>query len=221
LGRTFLIQYNGPIFLHPPKTAGSSIVNALVQSKIAVVNDDVNFDEFLIRGLHQTFKEFGYPADAEYSISVRSPYTRYVSVYYEFCWSKKHLDILYPKDSSSNITRFNRYLLNTRSRGDVGSSPCSYWLEGITGNINIIKFENLVADVNRVYKIDLESFPHMKRHGLRTGAPVNDQESIRSILKFYDDSVIGIINDIAQSDFTAFGYTKFNNYQEMIDYAQT
>jgi hypothetical protein len=220
LGRIVLIQYNGPIFLHPPKTAGSSIVNALVQSKIAVVNDGVDFNEFLVCGLHQTFKEFDYLPNSEYAISVRSPYTRYVSVYYEFCWSKQHLDLLHPKYSSSDIARYKRYLLNTRLRGDVGSSPCSYWLKGITGNINIIRFENLVSDVNRIYKIDLESFPHMKRHGLRTGAPVNERDSIRSILKFYDDSVIGIINEIAQSDFTAFGYTKFNNYQEMIDYAQ-
>ena len=216
-----MIQYNGPIFLHPPKTAGTSIITALVQSKIAIVDDSVDFNKFLLYNLHQTFREFGYHADADYAISVRSPYTRYVSLYYEFCWyrEKKYLDS--PKDSDKTLMKFKRYLINTLYRGDSGSFPCTHWFKGITGKINIIKFENLISDVNRIYKIDLESFPHTKRRGVGITASANEQESIRSILKFYDDAVISIINDIAQSDFTTLGYTKFNNYREMADYAQT
>lgn len=214
-----MIQYNGPIFLHPPKTAGSSIIDALVQSKIAVLRPPYHAVGAV--GVHQTFREFGFPADADYAISVRSPYTRYVSLYYEFCWyrEKKYLDS--PKDSDKTLMKFKRYLINTLYRGDSGSFPCTHWFKGITGKINIIKFENLISDVNRIYKIDLESFPHTKRRGVGITASANEQESIRSILKFYDDAVIGIINDIAQSDFTTFGYTKFNNYREMADYAQT
>jgi hypothetical protein len=218
-----LIQYNGPIFLHPPKTAGSSIVNALVQSKIAVVNDDVDFDTFMrdAKEMHKTFEEFGYCANSDYSISVRSPYTRYVSIYYQFYWNDNSVHLDSSKDSIKSVTRFKRYLMNALYRSNWSNAPCTHWTNNITGNINIIKFENLVTDVNRVYNIDLESFPHKKRQGFGIAATGNEQESVCAILKYYDDSVISIINEIAQSDFTAFGYTKFNNYQEMIDYAQT
>ena len=218
-----MIQYNGPIFLHPPKTAGSSIVNALVQSKIAVVNDHVDFDTFMqdAQETHKTFEEFGYHANSDFSISVRSPYTRYVSIYYQFYWNTNNVYLGSSKDSNKSVTRFKRYLMNALHRSNRANVPCTHWTNNITGNINIIKFENLVTDVNRIYNIDLELFPHKKRHGLGITADANEQESIRSILKYYDDSVISIINEIAQSDFTVFGYKKFNNYREMADYAQT
>ena len=226
-----MIQYNGPIFLHPPKTAGTSIIAALVQSKIAIVDDSVDFNKFLLYNLHQTFREFGYHADADYAISVRSPYTRYVSLYYQFCWypKKKYLDA--PKDSDKTLMKFKRYLMNTFCHGSLGNHghPCTHWINGITGKINIIKFENLISDVKNIYSIDLRSFPNNVRRGL--GEPqglgtnytntVTEQETIKFILKYYDDSVISIINEIAQSDFTVFGYKKFNNYREMADYAQT
>lgn len=222
MGRTFLIQYNGPIFLHPPKTAGTSIINALVQSKIAIVDNSVDFNKFLVYDLHQTFREFEYPADADYAISVRSPYTRYVSLYYQYCWYEKKKYLADPKDSDKTLMKFKRYLINTLYRGDRGSFPCTHWINGITGKINIIKFENLISDVKNIYNIDLRSFPKSDRKGLNTNYTntVTEQETIKSILEFYDDAVISIINDIAQSDFTTFGYTKFNNYQEMVDYAQ-
>lgn len=218
-----MIRYNGPIFLHPPKTAGSSIINALVQSKIAVFQSD-NFDTFMQDPgeMHKTFEEFGYPAKSTYSISVRSPYTRYVSIYYQFFWNSKNINLDESKDSNKSITDFKRYLMNALYRlPNLTSAPCTYWTKGITGKINIIKFENLISDVSSIYNINLDSFPRLKRNGLGTSTSINEQESMRSILKFYDDSVISIINDIAHSDFTDFGYTKFNNYQEMLDYAQT
>ena len=223
MGRIVLIQYNGPIFLHPPKTAGTSIIKALVQSKIAILDDSVNFNEFLVHDLHRTFREFGHPADAEYSISVRSPYTRYVSLYYQFCWHQKMKYLDSTKDSIKTVMNFKRYLINALYRADWGSAPCTHWLNNITGKINIIRFENLISDVMNIYHIDLRTFPKSARSGFGTNytGTVTEQETIKSILKFYDDATIGIINKIAQSDFTTFGYTKFNNYQEMLDYAQT
>lgn len=220
-----MIRYNGPIFLHPPKTAGTSIINALVQSKIAVVDDPFDVKTFpgFDLATHYTFKEFGYPANADYAISVRLPYTRYVSLFYEAVWphEKKYLDQL--TDSDDAIIKFKRYMLNQIYGGGVRTFPCTYWTNSITGKINIIKFENLIEDVNSIYHIDLRSFKRFARRGLGTNytGTVTEQETIKSILKFYDDATIGIINKIAQSDFTTFGYTKFNNYQEMIDYAQT
>ena len=218
-----MIRYNGPIFLHPPKTAGSSIINALVQSKIAVFQSD-DFDTFMQDPgeMHKTFEEFGYPAQSNYSISVRSPYTRYVSMYYQFYWNNKKNNLGESKDSNKSITDFKRYLMNALSRlPHLTSAPCTYWTKGITGKVNVIKFENLISDVSSIYNINLDSFPKLKRNGLGASTIVNEQESIQSILTFYDDSVISIINNIAHSDFIAFGYTKFDNYQEMIDYAQT
>lgn len=213
-----MIQYNGPIFLHPPKTAGTSIINALVQSKIAVVNDFKPFAKWGDLATHFTFKEFGYPANADYAISVRSPYTRYVSLFYECIRSQ--LDE--PKDSDKAIIKFKRYALSALYQRNISMFPCTYWINDITGKIHIIKFENLISDVNNIYHIDLRFFKRTARRGLGTNYTntVTEKETIKSILKFYDDSVISCINDIALNDFATFGYTKFANYREMINYAQ-
>lgn len=215
------MQFCDPAFLHPPKTGGSSIITALVQSNIFTLND-TTIEDFLLYHSHKTFKEFNLPADHSYAVSVRSPYTRFVSLYLQFYWFQQNKHLEFSKYSDANISRFKRYLLNNLYRSDiVRSSPCTFWIKDITGPIQIIRFENLIDDVKSVYGIDLNFFPRVERKGLGTNFKNNtEKENLKTILSFYDDVTIDIINNFASSDFEHFGYTKFKNYQEMVDYVQ-
>lgn len=215
------MQFNGPVFLHPPKTGGSSIINALIESNLASLDENISIEDFLVKGMHKTFSEYNFDPDVSYAISVRSPYTRYVSAYYQFFWFQKQKHLIYSKDDRIHFNRFKRYMLNNLSRADRISFPCSFWIEGITGTIQVIKFENLVKDVKHVYGINLNSFSKISRKGLGTNySDTTERETLKTILPFYDDAIINIINNFAGSDFENFGYTKFKNYQQMVDYVQ-
>lgn len=213
-----------PFFLHPPKTGGSSIVNALIKTNIIKLDNNTDLEQFLSdpKQLHKTFKEKNLPADIPYAISVRSPYTRYVSLYFQFCRFKNNKQLAYDKNSDAHIYKFKKFMLNTFYRKTALDSSCTCWVEGIIGKIHVIKFENLINDVKQIYNIDLTHFPNIARSGLGTkyNKTVTEQETINPILSFYDDIIITFVNEIAKSDFDMFGYTKFNNYQEMLDYVQ-
>ena len=212
------MQFNGPIFLHPPKTGGSSIINALVLSNIVVL-EDLKLNDLLLDAtkLHQTFRTQNLSPANEYAISVRCPYTRYVSLFRQFFSFQENKN---PKEVT--IIQFKKFMLSNQFRPSQITSPCVNWIEGITGKVHVIKFENLIEDVKSVYGINLNNFSRIDRTGLGTkySSTVSEKETIRFVLEYYDDTIINFVNEITGSDFEHFGYTKFKNYQEMIDYVQ-
>jgi hypothetical protein len=210
------MQFNGPLFLHPPKTGGSSIFNALVLSKIITLKD-LKLEDLLldITKLHQPFKSHNLSMDTACAVSVRCPYTRYVSLFYQFCSAQEN-----KSPEAFTIPQFKKFMLNIQLRPTWLTSPCTNWIDGITGRLHIIKFENLVEDVKAVYGVNLNSFSRIDRTGLGTRytSVVSEQETIKSVLKYYDDTIINFVSDIAGEDFNCFGYTKFKDYQEMVNF---
>lgn len=210
------MHFKGPLFLHPPKTGGSSIFNALVLSNIITLKD-LKLEDLLldITTLHQTFKSHNLPLDSECAISVRCPYTRYVSLFYQFFSAQENKS---PKEFT--IPQFKKFMLNIQLRPTWLTSPCTDWIEGATGKLHVIKFENLVEDVESVYGVNLNNFSRIDRTGLgsRYTHAVSEQETIKSVLKHYDDTIINFVNEIAGEDFNCFGYTKFKDYQEMVNF---
>lgn len=211
------MHFKGPIFLHPPKTGGSSIFNALIENKI-IISKDLKLEDLLIdiTKLHQTFKSYNFPLDSKCAISVRCPYTRYVSLFYQFFSAHEN-----KSNKEFTIQQFKKFMLNIQLRPHWLTASCKSWIEGATGEIHVIKFENLVEDVKSVYGINLNNFPRIDRTGLgsRYTHAVSEQETIKSVLKHYDDTIINFVNEIAEEDFRFFGYTKFKDYQEMINFS--
>ncbi len=213
------MQFKGPVFLHPPKTGGSSIINALVLNKIVVL-EDLKLDNLLldITKLHQTFGAQNLSPIAEYAVSVRCPYTRYVSLFRQFFSFQENKN-----PNEVTIIQFKKFMLSNQFRPTWITSPCVNWIEGITGKVHVIKFENLVEDVKSVYGINLNDFSRIDRTGLGTkySSTVSEKETIRFVLEYYDDTIISFVNELTGSDFDRFGYTKFTNYKEMLDYVQS
>lgn len=211
------MHFKGPLFLHPPKTGGSSIFNALVLSNIITLTD-LKIEDLLSDStkLHQTFKSHNLPMNTKCAVSVRCPYTRYVSLFYQFCSTQENRS---PQEFT--IPQFKKFMLNNKLRPSWVTAPCKNWIDGIAGELYIIKFENLVEDVKTVYGIDLTNFSRIDRTGLGTRytSVVSEQETIKSVLKYYDDTIINFINEIAGEDFNCFGYTKFKDYQEMVNFS--
>lgn len=217
------MQFNGPVYLQPPKTGSTTLVSALVENNILILDSETPTTEsFLDKKQHWTYDQYELSPDLDYAISVRSPYTRYVSLFFQ-CWWRTTNKVLEPTIiNNKSITQYKKYLLSLTRTVEFVSSPCVRWLDGITGVVHVIRFESLADDVRRVYGIDINAVEKIEKGGLGTDYKhaVSESESIAKVLNFYDDSTIALINNHARTDFDKFGYTQFKNYQDMMDFCE-
>jgi hypothetical protein len=186
-------DYNSILFVHIPKTAGSSI------SKILDENNLDNWKREWPRhhDPYSYLKEANIIDDRVFSFSVvRNPYTRTYSCYKQ-----------YNKTNQTDIS-FSQYLDNIKQGKISTISPLLH----IPQSFYIMDQDNL--QVERLYKF--ENLKELEDElGWELGFYNVGNYVVESYIEDYTDKEINMVQDFYSSDFINFGYSKdFNQTLE-------
>jgi hypothetical protein len=201
-----IFHKNKILFIHIPKTAGTSIEHYLIKKDNVVINykDNVKnlfsyngkygFDHSL---QHLTFKEILllYPKVEEYKkfTVVRNPYDRIVSEYYYHLqitrkWKKQKTEI------QEDFEEFLNFYFNTNDTFDNHKIPQYKYIEGINENdIKIMKFETLKTDFMDFFNEELQYH-------------INKTKRDKNYLDILTPNTIKKINEYYYEDFIKFNY---------------
>jgi hypothetical protein len=186
-------DYQGVLFIHIPKTAGSSISNLLDKNNLNNWNRNWprNHDPYF------SLKEKNNIGDNIFSFSVvRNPYTRAYSCFKQF-----------NKTNNTDIS-FIEYLHNILNNIVSTVTPLLH----LAQSFYIAQDDKI--DVNKVYNFEnLEEFE--KDFGFVLGNYNVGNYKTDSYVKDYTDEAIEIAKEIYKKDFDLFGYsTDFKNTLE-------
>lgn len=186
-----------PLILHPPKTGGTSLRNAVIDTYgahvVPVRTQLTGSHDMHSSAKHGLYKDFAVPYDYPAAITVRNPYTRMWSMYN------------HAKQITGYKGTFSKFLLWAYQSKFFNAKPCSDWLcENI---VDVIHYEAYHTDIKRVYNIDMTEHPH-----------IYDTGSTSSLLTVADnltDDTLNLINSMAGPDFANFGYKKYTTVECM------
>jgi hypothetical protein len=178
--------YDSVLFVHIPKTAGSSIAKILYDNNL----DNWNRAWPRHHDPYSYLKEVNNIDDTVFSFSVvRNPYTRTYSCYRQF-----------NKINKTNIS-FIEYLENIKQNKISTISPLLH----LPQSFYIIDKE--IVQVNKVYMF--ESLKELEEDlGWKLGFYNIGNYVVQSYIEDYTEEAIEIIQDFYISDFVNFGYSK-------------
>ena len=192
-----LFNHNQLLFLHIPKTAGTSVSSWLTKFSLLCPFEDnsyehLHFDlETLKKQITKPYKSFNV---------VRNPWDRTISAYF---YSLKHFsDFL--SNSSTYIT-FEEFVLKLRDGLSI-SNPnlCQTQVDWISSPVDyILKFENLDQDFTIIQNY-IGKYEPLPRENTR------DQDTKMPYQEYYNNTTRKIIEEICARDILEFGY-KFND----------
>lgn len=185
------IDYDRLLFVHIPKTAGSSI------SKILYDNNLDNWNRAWPRhhDPYSYLKEVNSIDEKVFSFSVvRNPYTRTYSCYKQY------------NKTNKTDTSFAKYLDNILNNIISLETPLLHYSQ----SFYIVKDKKV--QVNKVYKFEnlkeLESDFSWKLGNYNVG-----NYSLELYLNDYTDEAIEIVKNLYETDFDLFGYSKNFNQE--------
>ena len=186
-----------PLILHPPKTGGTSLRNAVIDTHgahaVPVRTELVGSHDIHSPAKHGLYNEFAVPYGYPAVLTVRNPYTRMWSMY-------NHAQQITGYD-----TTFAKFLLWAYRTRFFNAKPCSDWMcENI---VDIIRYESYYADIKQIYDIDITKHEHI----YNTGA----SNSLAVIVDNLTDDTLSLINLMAGPDFNNFGYKKYITVEHM------
>jgi len=187
------IEYSAVLFVHIPKTAGSSISNILKEKGL----DDWKREWPRHHDPYSYLKEANLIDEKVFSFSVvRNPYTRTYSCYKQ-----------YNKTNQTYIS-FAEYLDNIRQGKISTISPLLH----IPQSFYIMDQDNL--QVERLYKF--ENLKELEDElGWELGFYNVGNYVVESYIEDYTDKEINMVQDFYSSDFINFGYSRdFNQTLE-------
>lgn len=190
-----------PILLHPPKTGGISLRTAIAES----------FDpapSWATEKGHQLPEYYGATRSEPAAILVRNPYTRFVAMY-NHTVTDQH--VLTP--TMFAVSLFNEAMASSLDNfyDSVKCHPCYFWHKQCTGPVDVIRFENYVADIKRVYGIDMHDHAHLNQ---RTG----HRRTISDVAGFYNKKILNTVNFLWKDDFENYSYVKFHSLGQISAY---
>lgn len=203
---------NIPVLLHPPKTGGTSIHNALIELyglhnvPMEQTQRILPIEESL--AMHHYYHDFNLPENYPAVITVRNPYTRIWSLFRHRLRQRENLANQTPDDSTLSVW-YRRFLKSKYRRNSPWNKldilPCASWM--CPQVQHIIRYENFAHDVQQAYGFDINSFEHV----LNTGAV----SCVSSVSKFYTQGHLDIVNYICEEDFELFGYKYFAHIDDL------
>ena len=189
---------NNTVFLHTPRTGGTSIRKAVMFSD----RPDITVSRDIDRGGFFIMPEaHALTANDTLCLSVRNPYTRWVSIFTSRMRGKNPTPELF-MEFLKMASKISYIKDNDLYRN------CSHWLIETPAQVKFIKFENLVDDTKQILDIDLTEFSHRKK----TFYAVNPDLSC-----YYNKRSLRLLNELADADFNNFGYTKYHTIPELVD----
>lgn len=192
-----------PVLLHPPKTGGISL-------RTAVARHVDPAPQWATQRGHQLPKYYGASPGDPAAILVRNPYTRFVAMYNHAVNDKKQIN-----PSMFAVKMFNEALSadDNNFYNSVNCYPCYFWQRECTGPVEVIRFENYVEDVQRVYKLNMHQEPHMNQ---RSG----QRKYVCDVAEFYNEKILATVNFLWREDFEHYGYIKFDRLSQMLTYCK-
>lgn len=193
------------LFIHIPKTVGSSIEKYLEQKENIKLNEEKNvmnlFSYVAHDGLpssyqHLTYKDIikFYPNSKDYKIfcCIRNPYDRLVSEYhYQISlktWESN-------SELQADFTKFVKFYLGNKSMFDNHKLPQHKFIESCEKEIKILKYENLQEEFKEYFGEEL------KYHILQSIDRTNYKY-------YYIAETKEIVYNYYKDDFNIFGYSK-------------
>ena len=194
-----------PLLLHPPKTGGTSIHNALIEHygrlALPMPTDRTDSDTRINKlALHRKYAQFEVPIDYPAVLCVRNPYTRAWSLF-------RHSLVLNNLSANENQLAewFERFVKLAVRKNRMNTEPASNWLcEQV---IDLIRYESYAEDVKRVYQLDINKHKHYYNTGSTT--------DVEQIAHYFTESSLDTVNYMFSKDFDQFGYTKHNYIHNM------
>jgi hypothetical protein len=211
------------IFLHIPKTAGSSIINSFKENYILLEKGDEKFFNKTNPSIREIYKDFKLhlPIEAlklsnKYNDKpiiafVRNPFSRAVSLFHQCLDTKDYREFL----NINEKTSFYEFLDKIEKKNFWFTMPMIDWI-GVNNlqNIDYIgNFENFINDcafLKKKFNLDFKIKHHNKNSILKS------KLYNANYLSFYDDSKnIQKIENIYQKDLHIFNYDfeKFKKYE--------
>ena len=208
-----------PLLLHPPKTGGTSIHNALIELygvenvPMERVHRPLPAENAECLALHHQYHQFNLPENYPAVITVRNPYTRLWSLFRHRL--RQRSDIQNKNLDAATLSLLYRRFLKTVYRRSMPWSglyvpPCAHWMCDEVQHI--VYYENFSEGVHKAYGIDINKFEHL----LNTGA-VTDTSLVA---KFYTQGHLDVVNRICEKDFDMFGYTCFTHIDDLHSHTQ-
>ena len=170
------------IFIHIPKTAGTSISSYFNERQIRLrvqpgKHDTINHIKQRFSNLYDSYSNF---------TVVRNPYDRMVS-WYSFLKG----------NSSKEVVSFNEWIKDHSKLWHIDdpkyfAGPQYVW---INETVSILKYENLKEDLNNFFnkKIDL---------------PIINKSKRKDYLSYYNEESLDIVYNKHREDFKRFNYKK-------------
>ena len=209
---------NTPVFhLHPPKTGGSTIIKTVMRYFSQPVQNI--YRDSPTGSIHLLPGSGGTTPEDHFSLSVRNPYQRFVSMV-RFYPSK--IKFLCDNENPIGTFFFNMERMKHSPKRHTPArmhshqdfilwSTQSDWYNLAKGDISVIKFETLKQDMARVYNIaNDELFLHIQQF---------HREYVLSdwTRAFPSQHKLNQFNEIVTSDFELFGYNRFDHIDDLFD----
>lgn len=190
------------IFVHIPKTAGSSISKGLLKSGFDWIADDLHHPLFVDINICM-------PISNQYSIisCIRNPWDRMVSLYeygkMRHSMGGNQLDVKSNEQFQEWLQRIlyeQDIKIHNHSRRDYWLGNCANWLM-VNGRIcftSLIRFENLLNDYHKICDIYKIKNPVKLPHLLKSNR--------KPYIEYYNDQTRQIIEKHCALDIDIFGY---------------
>jgi len=174
-----IIDKEKTIFVHIPKTAGTSInsyfpCERLKQPKKHASIKEIK-DDFPLE--YETYKKFAI---------VRNPYDRILSYFF---YLKKHNNYYV---RNINFKQWLNYLFKLKEKIHIGAKPQHYWVDS---TVNILKFENLKKEINTFFEKEIKLL-HINK------------SNHHNFLEYYDKESLNKVYNMFKKDFNKFNYNK-------------
>jgi hypothetical protein len=201
--------YNNNVFIHIPKTGGTSISSLTQQSCFFInkyINDYIDIDKYLL--IHSPIylvnkKENNLINKIAF---VRNPYTRFISI---FCMSK-NLGIHNYDITIEGISQFCEDFKKSNLINHLIFKPMTYYI--CDENLNIIvdyifKYENFNEEIIKYCEIMKINIPNNIPN-------INNNLYIdkKDYNNFYNLNIYNFVNEIYNDDFEKFNYIKNYSY---------
>lgn len=191
------------IFVHIPKTAGTTILRMFGYSEVP--NNDMfyHMDDFfeydhasaqLIKSREPEIYNYCY----KFAI-VRNPYDRLVS---EYCWKKKDKDVRSVDVENMAFADFIKYLYVNfdyiQAKSQKEKSHFIPQSNFVLDDVEIFKFEEIDKLIGYL----------VKKYELPVPVEKYNSTQHEYFLNYYDDSLKSMVYDMYRTDFLLFGYDK-------------
>tara|TARA_Y100000310_G_C20149471_1_gene564018 strand:+ start:13 stop:573 length:561 start_codon:yes stop_codon:yes gene_type:complete len=177
------------IFIHIPKTAGTSI-----RSYFKSISRRKKKPR-----KHATIKEIEYSFPTEYKTYkkftvVRNPYDRILSWFFYLKTKKNsHVQNMEFKEWLNYLVEIKKNkIFSTKHITSIIMLSQSFW---INNTVEIIKFENLNEELNKLFNKQIN-------------LPIINKSNHKYYLEYYNKESLNIIYDIYKEDFKKFNYKK-------------